>query len=299
MNRPKRKPETDEFLDTLVEHPDFAMAWQAVESSHRSGGKKPLGAIIIGHSGTGKSTLLTEYQSEYPCYEKDDRSCSPIVFIEGHKAQTGKSVMQELLDELGSPYRASATTTDLHKLIKKAFRELDVQLVMYDEFQESRNSGDILRTIKKIMNQTQIPFVLAGNEELADFLNTDDMQIKKRFGGVYQMKPFSITTPDAFECFRAYMRELQNACAIRCNLTEEGMLLRLYLATHGLPGLIANLMERFIEQWDNKGVPTLQDYSDAYINSLVGQGHGHAWAGAAQNPFLIPLSKVKHLTGRL
>lgn len=302
-NRRGRRPEAIKFLKTVVDHPEFVKAWQAIEYSHDTNGLNPLGSIIYARSGMGKTTLAKAYHSEYPRYEEEDRTCTPIIRIEGHQKHTEKSILRVILRRLDIPYSSRTTTSELQEEIIDILPELGVELILFDEFQEClpQNNKDfpsIIRTIKTITNDTDVPFVLFGTEELDHFLSDPDDQIFRRFIP-HRIQPFSLATQEQLESFQIYLNTLETALPMACNLGDENMLLRLFCATRGIPGLIANLLAMLIHRWDGKPYASREDFSTAFQSALVGSGHHHAWAGNGFDPFQAGMTKVRKFAGRM
>lgn len=302
-NRRGRRPEAIEFLKTVIDHPEFEAAWQAIEYSHDTNGLNPLGSIIYARPGMGKTTLAKEYNREYPRYEEEDRTCTPIVMVKGHKRHTDKSILQVILNQLGVPYASRITTIELHESINRNFPKLGVELIVFDEFQETLPENNsyfpsIMRTMKSVSNDTNVPWVLLGTDELEHFLSDPDDQIFRRFVP-HRMQPFSLSTPENLENFRGYLSTLETRLPMKCNLSDEHMLLRMFCATSGIPGLIANLLAMLIQRWDGKSYASLEDFSIAFRLALVGSGHNLAWAGNGFDPFDAGITKVRNFAGRI
>ncbi len=302
----KRKVETIAFLDTIIEHPAFGGALDAVTRAHATSGYKAKGTIIFGDSGVGKTTLIDEYLLEWPRVEESDRTRVPVIAIETHSGQNVKAITEEILDALDFPYPARSTQRHLYKLMKQAFKELGVELVFFDEFQEvlpqkTKDSPNIMRFIKRAMNDTKVPWVLVGTDQTKKVLElSDGNQLRRRFCGAYRLRPFSIRTTSEFDDFTRYISVLQEALPFNCKLlTEENYLLRLYCSTLGIPGFIANLFEQLVELHSGDGAVTLEHLAAAHQRAFVGSGDTKAGSFLAQNPFLLPISKIKEIAGRM
>ncbi len=304
MSRPVRKPETNTFLKNIVIHPELDRALDAIKTAHATSGSKPQGTIIYGESGVGKTTVINEYIREFPPVEIEDRTCMPVVVIETQAGQNTKSVMQELLEAMDIICPPRATQTTLFSLIRRAFSDLGVELVICDEFQEllpqkTKDSPNIMRFIKKLMNQTGVPWVLVGTTPTRQVLETSDNQLRRRFNGAYKIAPFSMTTEDEREDFVSYIALVQEVLPVKCyDLTEENMLLRLFTATGGIPGYISNLFEKLIECWDGQSRATLELFSEAYQRAFVGCGDTFFGANVPFDPFLESITTVKNYQGK-
>lgn len=293
------------FLDTIVEHPAFGEALDAVRRAHSTRGPRVRGTIVYGDSGVGKTTLIDEYLLEHPRVEESDRTRIPVITIETHSGQTNKMLAQEILHALDWHYPSTATLPRLINLIKKAFVELGVELVFFDEFQEvlpqkTKEFPEIVRFIKRVMNITGVPWVLVGTDPVKSTFTLGGNHIRRRFKGAYQLKPFSIRTPEDFADFRSYIAILQQAIPFHCkHLTEENNLLRIYCATLGVPGFIANLFGELIDLHEEDEIVTLEILAQAHQRAFIGSGETTEGALISDNPFLLPLSKIKKIVGDL
>ena len=298
-----RKPETLKFLDTIVEHPTFGEALDAVRRAHATSGVKPKGTIIFGDSGVGKTTLIDEYLRDHPRTEEIDGTRVPVIAIETDSAQNVKAITEELLDALGVPYPSRSTQKSLFRIMKRAFEDLGVELVFFDEFQEvlpqkTKDSPHIMRFIKRAMNETKIPWVLVGTDQTQKVLEMGDNQLRRRFSGAYRLKPFSIRTQQDRENFKTYISFLQSALPFECrHLTEEIHLSRIYLTTSGIPGFIANLFEQLVEIHEGDGPVTLKLLAEAHRRAFIGSGDTTAGAFMAQNPFNLTAQRVTDIAG--
>ncbi|AXS81917.1 TniB family NTP-binding protein [Marinobacter sp. Arc7-DN-1] len=303
MSRINEKREV--FLDTIIEHPAFGQALDAIKRIHANRGPRAKGTIVYGDSGVGKTTLIDEYLLENPRVEERDRTRIPVVKIETHSGQTDKMIVQEVLHALNWPYPSTATMPKLFALMKRAFIELGVELVFFDEFQEvlpqkTKEFPQIVRFIKRAMNETGVPWILVGTDQVQSTLELGGNQMRRRFKGAYHLRAFSIRSPEDYSVFRDYIDLLQQALPFHCkHLTEENNLLRLYCATLGVPGFIANLLDELIDLHENDEVVTLDHLAQAHQRAFVGSGDTTAGAFLSQNPFLLPIAKVKEIAGRL
>ena len=128
-------------------------------------------------------------------------------------------------------------------------------------------------------------------------MDRTDIQIQRRWHGAYSLEAFSITTDEEFEDFACYMELIEENLPFPCpSLLEENMLRRMFLATWGVPGLIADLMTMLIEFHDGKSTITLKDFARAHRLARQGSRRMKASSPFARNPFDMAPSDVKRIT---
>jgi hypothetical protein len=147
----------------------------------------------------------------------------------------------------------------------------------------------VIDFIKSLMNKTKIPVVLAGLPE-ASLVIEADPQLKRRFAAVQQIREFSISSEAEFKYYAAFLARLQEAIPFTTlSLSDENMLLRLYLATQGKVGLLSNLLEQLIEQHDSARQATLKDFALAFNRSMHTPNQ--------LNPFQASMEQVRRKLG--
>ena len=150
-----------------------------------------------------------------------------------------------------------------------------------------------MKFIKNFMNQLEIPWVLLGLPESSEILESGDNQLRRRFSACRHLPPFGIDSDEAFSEFQAYLEMLQSQMPIKCyKLNEDTMVLRMYCASAGLPGLIANILERLIENHTGDGTAMLNDFAIAYSQALVHDMRVRD-GGVGFNPFAAPMAQVR------
>lgn len=131
-----------------------ALGWcQYCYNKHKMG-------VLIGYPGSGKTTILKEFQ----------RMCPGMVYIEAwHTMSTG-----DLLDSIAAALGISLTGTRFAKtkaLIDELKRQNDMLIAIDEAEYLCRNYNvDKLEIIRKIWDNTQIPVILCGTPQLESML---------------------------------------------------------------------------------------------------------------------------------
>lgn len=294
-----RKPKTIAFLEQVVMNDALDAVHAAIRATHDTSGFQPKSLIITGPSGVGKTTLIQRYKRKLPTKSCDDRDRMPVLMMEVPPSSDLRSFQMQMLRALRHPRPdRKATLGEMRVQIVRMIQALGVELIVVDEFQDvlprlNKNSSSLMKLLKHFMNTLSIPWVLVGLPESSEILESGDGQLRRRFSACRRIEPFSITTDPQLADFQGYLATLEKVLPFPCHhLDEIQMVLRMYCATQGLPGLIANIMERLIEGFDGDGKATLAHFAKAYREAFLHDVHVDD-GGASFNPFSAELKRVK------
>lgn len=294
-----RKPETIEFLERVIMYDRIDRIDAAIRDAHATSGFRPKSVILTGPSGAGKTTIIKRYKKAIPAESTDTHDHIPVLLVEVPPSPDLRSFLMELLRALRHPRpERKATLGEMRLEVVRLAQALKVELIIIDEFHDllprhNKNSPKIMKFIKNFMNQLEIPWVLVGLPESSEILESGDGQLRRRFSACRHLPPFAIDSDDEFSLFQGYLEMLQSDMPIKCyRLDEDNMVLRMYCATEGLPGLIANILERLIENHEGDGRASLEDFATAYRQALVHDVRVRD-GGVGFNPFLAPMAQVR------
>lgn len=294
-NRPGRKAHTEIFLQKTIRNKQFDEAIEAIARSHKTSGLNPKSLMLLGASGAGKSTIVNTYRRKYPNIEREDRIERPIVYISLHARVTVNDILSALLEACGDPEPDKGTARSLLRRFYRLSESLGVQLIMIDEIQHvlpehtHRRTQEAADTIKSITNSTGIPFILVGLPHGVRLLTDtvkgkhDEDQLIRRFNAPVEIKPAELGS----QAWKNLMGGYQTALGVPCiNLATDEMLKRFYLASNGLHGFVANLLEHALEETDGEAQVCLEHLARAFeiSSSNIGQ---------TVNPFLMSVTQVE------
>ncbi len=293
-NAPRRKPHTEAFLQLTIRNQQFDLAYQAISRCHKTAGLKPKSMMLLGASGAGKSTLLHLYRKAFPDAELEDRTLRPILYISLPSRVTVNDILSGLLEACGDPEPQKGTARSLLNRLYGLTKSLGVQLIIIDEIQHvlpehtHRRTQEAADMIKSIMDRSLIPFVLAGlphgNRILTDTVkgkHSED-QLIRRFNASVQLKPPALGS----NAWKNLMAVYQKTIGVPCiNLSSDEMLKRFYLASNGLHGFIANVLEHSLESTDGNEQICITHLSEAFDVSSC--------ADLIENPFKMSLPQVE------
>lgn len=290
-----RKPHTVAFLQRTIRNKQFDEATDAISRSHKTSGLNPKSLMLLGPSGAGKSTLVNTYRRKFPDLALEDRTERRILYVSLHARVTVNDILSALLAACGDPEPDKGAARVLLRRFYSLAESLGVQLIIIDEIQHvlpehtHRRTQEAADTIKGISSDTKIPFVLVGLPHgirlLTDTIKGkhDEDQLIRRFNAPVEIMPAALGS----KAWQNLMGGYQQAIGVPCiNLTTDEMLKRFHLATGGLHGFVANLLEHALEETNG--------HEQVCIKHLVRSFEFSTGSlGKAGNPFNMSLPQVE------
>ena len=141
------------------------------------------GIVVVGHSGSGKSTALGRLFNKHPdirCLDPNEVEADVASFIVPSPA-TLKSVGLACLSGLGYPIRRDRTAMIVWELVQNHLHQRRILFLHLDEVQDlhmTRSANDmqaVVNTLKSLMQNARWPvgLVLSGTMALKDLVNLD------------------------------------------------------------------------------------------------------------------------------
>ena len=293
-----RRPETESFLKMKVPHPLFIQGLESVAMAHKTHGFRPMGLMLLGDSGLGKTLLLEHYVSLAKVPESVTHDYKPVLYINTPTQRTGstKPLISELLDAIGDPAPGKGTEAELTRRFIRLAKELKVELIILDEIHNllkensTCNTRPIVNTIKNLMSNLSMPFVLSGLPSAAR-LGDGHEEFQRRFAATFHLYPFGIRDKREVEYFTKYMESIKgwlNKNDISClPLNKPHTLKRFLLASKGKPALISALIEYSLETVSVEGSIDLELLAEAYERRIFTSA-----SASGINPFLVSANSL-------
>lgn len=232
--------------------PDFEEAFRRISRVHKMAraGLQPRNVMVLGPSGAGKSSVLEEYVRHFPVIEEPEFRRIPVLHVEIKSSPTVRSVAEDFLKAMKLPMATKGTVNEKTDRVISSLQKLKVELLMLDEAQHllgarkrSYGANNETEWLKSLLNQIQIPVVLAGLSYGEALLSTNE-QLRRRLEGVSRLKPFSLTDENSASIFAGVVswfdREIHRGHPI--GLHSGDQLLSLFYATDGLIGYLSKLL---------------------------------------------------------
>ncbi len=266
-------------LRSLVKSLMVCHAWveNAMESVERCydgalDGSDTRGLAIIGESGSGKTRILKHVANKYAPEREADGLKVPVLLVSVPSNPTVKGLAMEILHALGDPLFDKGSETAMTIRLRKLLMSADTKLLALDEFQHfvdqagKKIQHHVADWLKILVDDVEVSLVVAGLPRCTYVIDSNP-QLKRRFQAPAVMPRFNWGIADQRMEFRSILDTMQDGLApfVFPDLSTDEMAFRVYCATGGLMGRIANLLKQTITNaiYDNKTQITLEDLNRA------------------------------------
>lgn len=258
----KLKSETRYFLSELVQHDQFRSVLDAIGNTHATGMGNARGMLLLGDTGTGKTTVaqayIKKYKAQYEHLETEEISRNPILHVSIPSDATTIGILTKLLNELEHEDCLTGTQARLTHRFIKAAQTSGVEMIILDEFQHllrnqaQKRTRQAANAIKTLHDDLNMPIVMIGMPESIDVVAAHPELYRRFTYEQIELKPFSLETPEEMESFANYMKScaafLRKVDVKTSSLWSEAMLYRFHLATAGKPALISRVFEKVLQK---------------------------------------------------
>ncbi|ARP00901.1 hypothetical protein K08M3_40610 [Vibrio alginolyticus] len=310
---PTRTARAENFVKARFKTlPQLLEAHKAIERVHRTYGRKAKCMSITGFSYTGKTECCRSYLKRYPQQDADTGTVTPVLYVRFFKKMKPSDIVTLLFDALGVSFSGKETDRELalYKLLKRS----GVTLVMCDEVQHvlpehgEKTVQQVADFFKTFLEKTNIPLVFVGLPKLerlfAEFplsassaksskanrtKHKEEDQLKHRAYVGYVFQPIAADSQEWDTLIEKYQKALPEDKKL---FESKQMRKRLWLASHGRIGRLANLIEAALCDLEDDALLSIEGLSDAYYYVAT-------WEKTrAINPFDLNLSKPEWDTHR-
>lgn len=230
----------------------FAKAEEAIEDSlalYRST-KIAQHLLVLGETGTGKSSLCERIAQRYPRQQLADRDICPVLYVPTPPAATISGIASAMLKSLGDPWPAAGNTIEKMARITHLQHECRVEITLFDEAQHLHDRGQAATHymvgdwIKSFVDATGKPSVFLGLPRLEHLLQVNE-QLRRRFSRRLQLAlGQSKEQPIQQECLQLFLSlgELLPIPLDLANFASAEMAMRIYYATDGRVAYVKKLL---------------------------------------------------------
>lgn len=299
MERKKVEAAIDYVKRIFINNPQISDIFDDISDCREfsDGIHEPDCMIVVGDTGSGKTTLIGKYLAKNPRSEKKDGSVIPILSTSLPPNATPITASEQLLSDLGDPL-AFSRGNDPVKIAKEMsdlMKSCGVELIIIDEFQHmiDRKNRQILHSaadwLKMLIVRSKIPVVLFGMPYSMVILEANN-QLAGRFELQHTLEPFRLDSKDNLSHYKTFLTMLDQALPFEesSDLASPDMIKRLYAFSRGNLRRIRKLVNRStrIALRDNSNKILLEHFAKAAPK--VSRA-----ACEKQNPFKVKVSKLQ------
>ena len=142
--------------------------------------------MILGESGTGKTSLAKLFVAQYPRSISIDRDRIPVLWVSIPAAATIDATAEAILNHLGDPASTGGTISKKTNRLVKLSKGVGVEMLLLDEAQHIYDRGRTTTQyfvgdwLKTVMDDLAVPVCMLGLPRAAGLMQIND-QLRRRF----------------------------------------------------------------------------------------------------------------------
>ncbi|WP_411061019.1 TniB family NTP-binding protein [Vibrio chagasii] len=209
--------------------------------------------IVVGDTGSGKTTLINKYLNENPRSETSEGSFIPILSTSLPPNATPITASEQLLSDLGDPlaFSRGSDPAKIAQEMSDLMKSCGVELIIIDEFQHmiDRKNKQILHSaadwLKMLIVRSKVPVVLFGMPYSVVILEANS-QLAGRFELQHTLEPFRLNSKNNRSIYKTFLTMLDDALPFgeSSGLAEPDMMKRIYAFSQGNLRRIRKLINR-------------------------------------------------------
>ena len=263
----------------VIEYRSFAGAMAEIGRIHRRGVHAAVAEflLLLGQSGSGKTTALKTYASRHPRRRVDGRMVIPVLLVGTPEAPTVRSLTEAVLFALGDPFafRKESAARNAER-IKQLMQSCGVELIAFDDFHHfvdcssSKERQKVTDHLKRFINEVGVPVVLAGLPKAIEVTHSN-IQLRRRFSAQYYIQPFGASTKEEQLDLRGLLKAFGKSLPTgSVDISSFDMAKRFYYATSGLIDYFVKLLDDAVSRGGSGpgGAITCEDLAAAFTRAI-------------------------------
>ncbi len=218
--------------------------------------------LLTGPSRGGKTAILSRFLEEHPRSVGHNADSRDVIMEKIPEQCTIKDLLEALLVQLGDGAPDKGTKAGKLRRVTHHIREQRVQTILLDEGHHLIDSDStrvlysVSESIKSILNIGLCSVVLAGMPETEDVVEANP-QLRGRLLEHCKLDGLNWHDKEEQKTFRLILHRFDQETPLpsRAGLGDPRLALRIWLATRGLVGLVAQLLETAV-------IAAIEDHAD-------------------------------------
>jgi len=292
------------FYHATIKHNTFERAISVLHENFQMGllgGTDGIGCVIDGSPGVGKTFALETFIGEIYALEQYQPTKEliklPILKIRVPGRPTVNRVAEKLLYN-GVHISPSSKKTD--SILVKLYRMIEyqqVRMIIFDEFQHllrryaQVSTNDVVTFMKVLIDDLGLSVVFSGSSEGIDYLKMFPELNQRVCTERVTLTPFNVVEKENKLDFIAFVKSIDEKLIELgfsiIPLSDSDMLIRLLLATRGIPRFISRLLLKTLIRNQNKAIISKEDIGSVYQTMCINEHLGKF------DPFKAKLTNVE------
>lgn len=288
-----------EFDDIYLKYPRHKQMQIAIDHVRLHGakvrpkGKAMRGLLIIGPTGSGKTTGIEEYVAHLMRLGLYENGRMPVLYLRLRKKVTVLKLLRAILAKFGDRYAKKRDEDELIEQVRNCIVRAGVQVIVIDEAQyltnKTTDNEEISDQLKGFLDDSIAPVVFVGVNE-AQGLIDDNLQLAGRCGNPFELTPLNPDDDADVALLTAFLERL-DAEMVKRNLTRRSSSLDsdyvvtcLHLASGGVIGMAYRIVRQALLIATSRGA----DFVEHYDLALAVDRWAIKKKICNSNPFLKP-----------
>jgi hypothetical protein len=203
---------------------------------------------LEGCTGAGKTTLAATFASAFNRYETASGTKIPVFYVETPAPVTVKGMAARMLEAMGDPIAHRGALWAMNSRLICFIKACEVELVILDDIhhliEHNRVLADVSNWLKVLIKETNVPFLIVGQEEMVELILNANAQLSRLFAERRTLQPFEWSAPDGRKEFAAFIQFALLNLRVQLDETVKvgEMMSRLHYATDGVVANMMNLL---------------------------------------------------------
>lgn len=175
---------------------------------------EPECVLLTGKSGSGKTSFIKQFISQYPVIHDDEVDIRTVIYVEIPSQASIKDLCIVILKAFEDPVdNSKLTKLVLSEKVINFTKQAKTKLLILDEFQHLIEKSTVAKVdnlanwIKNFINITRIPVFIVGMPE-SEYVLSENAQLTRRFYTRYKLEFFSLANSRDVGVYYNFLKNL-------------------------------------------------------------------------------------------